>query len=148
MRPATASFTCTCRRGTRHPAGPAQEGFERFYRVEGTETEGSGLGLAIVAEIVQALGGRVGIADREGGRGIIVQVALPDGGRLSAPHVRRQAQAWPSCTGCGRQRARRFSIRVITHSAVSTTTTMMTMAAYISAVSCTPRAVWMMKPMP
>ncbi|MFO1150500.1 MAG: sensor histidine kinase N-terminal domain-containing protein [Alsobacter sp.] len=52
--------------------------FDRFFRIDGTAAEGSGLGLAIVAEIVKAHGGTVGIADGRAGRGIVVQVALPE----------------------------------------------------------------------
>jgi two-component system sensor histidine kinase TctE len=60
------------------PHDQRQKVFERFYRVEGTDTDGSGLGLAIVAEIVQAVGGSVRIDDRDDGRGIVVQVTLPE----------------------------------------------------------------------
>lgn len=56
--------------------------FDRFYRLEGSQAHGSGLGLAIVSEIVKTLGGSVDIADRDGHRGIVVQVTLPT---LEAP---------------------------------------------------------------
>ncbi len=40
--------------------------FERFFRIPGTEKTGAGLGLAIVREIVNSLGGEVGLKSQPG----------------------------------------------------------------------------------
>jgi NtrC-family two-component system sensor histidine kinase KinB len=40
--------------------------FERFFRIPGTEKTGAGLGLAIVREIVNSLGGEVGLKSKPG----------------------------------------------------------------------------------
>jgi signal transduction histidine kinase len=52
--------------------------FERFYRGHnsGTRDGGMGLGLTICRAIVEAHGGRISIANREGG-GATVQFTLP-----------------------------------------------------------------------
>jgi two-component system sensor histidine kinase KdpD len=50
--------------------------FERFYRVPGTPSGGTGLGLSIAWSIVEAHGGRISVADRDGG-GSTFQVKIP-----------------------------------------------------------------------
>ncbi|CAJ0878397.1 sensor histidine kinase [Ralstonia flatus] len=56
--------------------------FERFTRLEGTQTQGSGLGLAIVRQIVDRMGGQIALAPGPGGVGLAVTVWLR---RTSAP---------------------------------------------------------------
>ena len=51
------------------PAGDLPHVFERFYRVEKSRDAargGAGIGLAIVRELVEALGGSVGVESRDG----------------------------------------------------------------------------------
>lgn len=76
-------------RGEGVPRDRRERLFERFYQHDaerGGETCGLGLGLSIVAGFVKGMGGRVGVADRDGG-GSVFTVALPaaasgkDGGR-------------------------------------------------------------------
>ena len=50
--------------------------FDRFYRVEGTETEGSGIGLALTKELVTMHGGQINLHS-EKGRGTTFKVRLP-----------------------------------------------------------------------
>ncbi|HEY1326964.1 MAG TPA: sensor histidine kinase N-terminal domain-containing protein [Casimicrobiaceae bacterium] len=70
------------------PVHERQRVFERFYRIDGSETEGSGLGLSIVREIARASGAVVTLGDGEGGRGLVVTVTFP---RQAAP-VRAPSQ--------------------------------------------------------
>jgi two-component system phosphate regulon sensor histidine kinase PhoR len=60
------------------PASEIPLVFQRFYRVrrQAEEQGGSGLGLAIVKHLVQALGGTVNLASREG-RGTVVTLVFP-----------------------------------------------------------------------
>jgi CheY-like chemotaxis protein/anti-sigma regulatory factor (Ser/Thr protein kinase) len=76
--------------------------FERFYRVDSADRQhikGTGLGLAIVKDIVEALGGQVGVESAGPGCGarfwFTLPLARPSGGRVpghgdgSAGHSRR-----------------------------------------------------------
>jgi two-component system sensor histidine kinase KdpD len=59
------------------PAGTEQRVFEKFFRIQPAETRrGTGLGLAIVRGIVEAHGGQVCAANRDGG-GAVFRFALP-----------------------------------------------------------------------
>jgi PAS domain S-box-containing protein len=61
------------------PADQQEQVFDRFYQVDGSTRRrygGVGLGLALVKEVVEGLGGRVGV-DSEVGRGSTFTVALP-----------------------------------------------------------------------
>lgn len=51
--------------------------FDRFWRAPGQAVTGSGLGLAIVRQAACRLGGRIGIEDGLGGRGIAFVLSLP-----------------------------------------------------------------------
>ncbi len=50
--------------------------FDRFYRVEGTETKGSGIGLALTKELVAIHNGQINVHS-EKGRGTTFKVRLP-----------------------------------------------------------------------
>jgi signal transduction histidine kinase len=50
--------------------------FDRFWRAPGAPSGGTGLGLAIARWIVERHGGRIGVANREGG-GAVFRVELP-----------------------------------------------------------------------
>ncbi len=50
--------------------------FDRFYRVEGTETKGSGIGLALTKELVDLHNGQISVHS-EKGRGTTFKVRLP-----------------------------------------------------------------------
>ena len=50
--------------------------FDRFYRVEGTETKGSGIGLALTKELVTMQNGQINVHS-EKGRGTTFKVRLP-----------------------------------------------------------------------
>jgi two-component system sensor histidine kinase KdpD len=64
-------------RGIGIPAGDLEHVFDKFYRVQRSEqATGTGLGLAISKGIVEAHGGRIWTAPREGG-GTMVMFALP-----------------------------------------------------------------------
>lgn len=66
-------------RGPGIPPGERQAIFEPFYRMESSRSRahgGTGLGLAIVQQIVDRHGGKVEVADREGG-GAVFTVTLP-----------------------------------------------------------------------
>jgi len=64
-------------RGPGLPAGTETRVFEKFFRIhQGESRRGIGLGLAIVRGIIEAHGGRVSAANREGG-GAIFGFALP-----------------------------------------------------------------------
>jgi C4-dicarboxylate-specific signal transduction histidine kinase len=62
-------------RGAGIPPELREQVFEPFYTTKGAG-EGTGLGLAIVALIVEELGGRIVIGDREQG-GASIEVFLP-----------------------------------------------------------------------
>ncbi len=67
-------------RGPGIPAEALEAVKQPFYRLEGSrnrETGGSGLGLAIADQLASALGGRLLLAQREGG-GLDARVNLPD----------------------------------------------------------------------
>lgn len=72
-------------RGPGLPEGPPEQIFEAFYRAPDPgkpDPGGSGLGLAIARQIVQAHGGRIGVASRAGG-GCRFLVSLPYRGEPS-----------------------------------------------------------------
>lgn len=74
-----------CDQGPGIPEAERERVFHRFYRILGRgDSEGSGLGLAIVREIALAHGGRVGLRDGAGERGLCVEVELPLGGAPAA----------------------------------------------------------------
>lgn len=59
------------------PETEREKVFERFYRINGTAADGSGLGLAIVREILATHDGTVELKTQKNGRGLVVQVTLP-----------------------------------------------------------------------
>lgn len=63
-------------RGPGIPSDQRQRIFQAYQRLAGAETRGVGLGLALVKGFVEGQGGRVSIADREGG-GTNFRVELP-----------------------------------------------------------------------
>ena len=64
-------------RGPGIPADDLPQVFDRFHRSDAARAmPGSGLGLSIVREVVEAHGGTVGAAPRDGG-GAVVGFALP-----------------------------------------------------------------------
>ncbi len=50
--------------------------FDRFYQVEGTESQGTGIGLSLVRELVELHGGQIGV-DSMKGQGATFKVTLP-----------------------------------------------------------------------
>jgi two-component system sensor histidine kinase QseC len=62
------------------PAAERAAVFERFRRGEGALAAGSGLGLSIAARVVELHRGRIELADRAGGPGLVVRVNLPAAG--------------------------------------------------------------------
>ncbi len=63
-------------RGPGIPADALPRIFEKFYRGPGTPAGGSGLGLTIARGFVEALGGRLAVANRDGG-GAVFTAHLP-----------------------------------------------------------------------
>jgi signal transduction histidine kinase len=64
-------------RGPGIAAGERERVFDRFYRADTARTRpGSGLGLSIVAQVAEAHGGRVAVAERPGG-GTVARLELP-----------------------------------------------------------------------
>ena len=59
------------------PVEERQRVFERFYRIDDRLSDGCGLGLAIVKEFTVRLGGQVSLRTPDSGRGIAVDVELP-----------------------------------------------------------------------
>ena len=51
--------------------------FERFFRIDRSQSNGSGLGLAIVKEICDALGATIVLGTSAGGHGLQVDIKLP-----------------------------------------------------------------------
>jgi signal transduction histidine kinase len=64
-------------RGPGLPEAELERVFERFYRVAGDTSEGSGLGLATVATVLRQLGGRITLANRTDGPGLVARVEMP-----------------------------------------------------------------------
>jgi len=65
-------------RGPGIPEDELERVLEPFYRLEGSrnrDTGGAGLGLAIAMQLTRAIGGRLKLANREGG-GLVATVAL------------------------------------------------------------------------
>lgn len=60
------------------PAAERPRVLERFYRRPGASGGGAGLGLPIVAQIAEEHGGRVTLLDGAGGRGLRVELRLPE----------------------------------------------------------------------
>jgi signal transduction histidine kinase len=61
--------------------------FEPFYRGQETSAPGIGVGLSLVKRFAELHGGRVWVADREGG-GASFNVVLPDAPEaVDAPHA-------------------------------------------------------------
>jgi signal transduction histidine kinase len=56
---------------------------KRFYRASGSVEGGSGLGLAIAAAVVQRHGGRIRLAEADGG-GLLAIVELPTAANQAA----------------------------------------------------------------
>ncbi|MGV8084077.1 MAG: sensor histidine kinase [Coriobacteriia bacterium] len=76
-RTAGVAIVEVCDHGPGIPECARDRVFEPFERLERDAAHpGSGLGLAVVREVVAAHGGRISIADREGG-GCLVRVELP-----------------------------------------------------------------------
>jgi nitrogen fixation/metabolism regulation signal transduction histidine kinase len=71
-------------RGTGMPEKVLKNALLPFYS---TKQRGSGLGLPLCREIVEAHGGRLSLANREGG-GLSVEFSLPDAGMLSRANGR------------------------------------------------------------
>lgn len=66
--------------GPRIPDDVLDHAFDRFWRADaarGRDSGGSGLGLAIVRSLVEAQGGRVGLARGTDERGLCVRIVLP-----------------------------------------------------------------------
>lgn len=59
------------------PPGELERVFDRFYQVPGSEGHGGGLGLSTVQALVRQLGGRVSLANRVDGAGLVATVMLP-----------------------------------------------------------------------
>jgi signal transduction histidine kinase len=73
---------CVRDRGPGIPADQLDAVLKPFYRLENSrsrDTGGSGLGLAIAHQLAEALGGRLGLANREGG-GLEACLCLPQQG--------------------------------------------------------------------
>ena len=68
--------------------------FDRFYRAPGAPSGGTGLGLAIARWIVEKHGGRIGVANREGG-GAVFRAELP----VAAPRSTGPAPSAQSSEG-------------------------------------------------
>jgi len=72
---------CTLTVGDRGPgltSAQAEAATDRFWRADDSgDTPGSGLGLAIATDLLDAIGGELVVAAREGG-GLLVTLALPD----------------------------------------------------------------------
>ena len=60
------------------PVAERERVFDRFYRILGSDAEGSGLGLSIVREIASRHDGTVVLLDAPTGRGLLVEVRLPE----------------------------------------------------------------------
>jgi two-component system sensor histidine kinase KdpD len=72
-------------RGPGFPKNAIPYVFNKFYRVEGTQTGGTGLGLSIVKGFVESLNGTVEIENRKnGGARITVRIPseIPDLGKI------------------------------------------------------------------
>lgn len=79
QRPGEGLVIAVRDRGPGIPEDELARVMEPFYRVENSRnrgTGGTGLGLAIVQQLTQALGGKVWLANREGG-GLEVRLVLP-----------------------------------------------------------------------
>src|SRR4051794_28018898 len=68
--------------------------FDRFYRAPGAPSGGTGLGLAIARWIVEKHGGRIGVANRDGG-GAVFRAELP----VAAPRTAGRATSAESREG-------------------------------------------------
>lgn len=71
--------------------------FERFYRVEGTETKGSGIGLALVKELVDRHNGQISVSSRMG-QGTSFKVRMPYVLNLLPEHFIMEPDNWESDT--------------------------------------------------
>jgi len=84
--------------GSGIPADEVPHLFQRFHRVQGTQSrthEGSGIGLALVNDIVRLHGGRISVQSSTG-QGTTFEVRLPRGrAHLPADRVREEAGATP-----------------------------------------------------
>ena len=72
-------------RGPGFPQDAIPYVFNKFYRVEGTQTGGTGLGLSIVKGFVESLNGTVKIENRKnGGARITIRIPsdVPDLGQI------------------------------------------------------------------
>ena len=82
-------------RGPGLPPGDEARVFEKFYRGPGPRPGGAGLGLAICRGVVEAHGGTIAAAPREGG-GTVFRIRLPlDAAR---PMGSRPEEVPPACT--------------------------------------------------
>jgi two-component system sensor histidine kinase TctE len=50
--------------------------FQRFYRIDDSDSDGCGLGLAIVSEFAQSIGARISLSTPASGRGLCAEVAF------------------------------------------------------------------------
>lgn len=66
--------------------------FERFYRVENTESKGTGIGLALTKELVNLHNGQINVSSREG-EGTTVKVRIPHDQKLLPDHMILQEEA-------------------------------------------------------